>query len=113
MISGLKALEASISFQHHKRYGYVTACPSNLGTTVRASVHIQLPNLAKDPDRLYEMASALQLDIRGTDGEHTEIVDGMMDISNKKRLGFTEFELIKGLQDGILELIKKEEELTE
>lgn len=59
------------------------------------------------------MAEALQLQIRGTGGEHTEIEDGTMDISNKKRLGFTEFELVKGLQDGILELIKKEEELAE
>lgn len=106
-------MEASIQFQHHPRYGNVTSCPSNLGTTLRASVHIQLPNLAKDPDRLQEMANALQLQIRGTGGEHTEIEDGVMDISNKRRLGFTEFELVRGLQEGILELIKKEEELAE
>lgn len=113
MIAGLKALEASITFQHHNRYGNITTCPSNLGTTLRASVHIQLPNLAKDPERLQEMANSLQLQIRGTGGEHTAIEDGVMDISNKRRLGFTEFELVKGLQEGILELIKKEEELTE
>lgn len=57
------------------------------------------------------MAEELSLQIRGTGGEHTQIEDGVMDISNRRRLGFTEFELVKSLQEGIVALIAAEEEL--
>lgn len=70
-----------------------------------------MPLLSKDQDRLKGLANDLNLQIRGTGGEHTEIVDGIMDISNRRRLGFTEFELVKSLQEGIITLIKAEQEL--
>lgn len=70
-----------------------------------------MPLLSKDQDRLKRLANDLNLQIRGTGGEHTEIVDGIMDISNRRRLGFTEFELVKSLQEGIITLIKAEQEL--
>lgn len=111
MVKGIQELEKYLIFSRHPKYGNVTACPTNLGTTLRASVHIRLPHLAQDEEKLQELAANLQLQIRGTGGEHTAIEDGVMDISNKRRLGITEFELVKGMQDGILELIRAEEEL--
>ena len=48
--------------------------------------------------------------VRGTTGEHTEAVGGVYDISNKRRMGLTEYEAVKEMQDGILELIKLEKE---
>ncbi|XP_013099601.2 arginine kinase [Stomoxys calcitrans] len=111
LVKGLQELEKNLTFGRHPRYGALTACPTNLGTTLRASVHIRLPLLAKDQERLKTMANDLNLQIRGTGGEHTAITDGIMDISNRRRLGFTEFELVKSLQEGIITLIKAEQEL--
>lgn len=111
MVNGLQELEKNLTFAHHNRYGTLTACPTNLGTTLRASVHIRLPYLSREDERLQTMAKDLNLQIRGTGGEHTAIEDGVMDISNRRRLGFTEFELVKSLQEGIITLIKAEQEL--
>lgn len=113
MVTGLQALEKELKFARHPRYGTVTACPTNLGTTLRASVHIRLPKLARDLNKLTELTDQMNLQIRGTGGEHTTIDDGVMDISNKFRLGYTEFELVKSVQEGVLELIKREEELED
>ncbi|XP_055903221.1 arginine kinase [Eupeodes corollae] len=110
MVNGLRELEERLNFAHHDRYGFLTACPSNLGTTLRASVHIRLPLLSKNMDRLKTLSDELNLQIRGTGGEHTAIEDGIIDISNRRRLGHTEFELVKLLHDGISELLKLEQE---
>lgn len=111
MVKALQELEKNLTFGRHPRYGNLTACPTNLGTTLRASVHIRLPLLGRDSDRLKTLAKELNLQIRGTGGEHTAIEDGIMDISNCKRLGLTEYELVKSLQEGIITLIKAEQEL--
>ncbi|XP_073831983.1 arginine kinase [Musca autumnalis] len=111
LVKGLQELEKTLTFGRHPRYGTLTACPTNLGTTLRASVHIRLPLLSKDEERLKTLTNELNLQIRGTGGEHTATVDGVMDISNRRRLGFTEFELVKSLQEGIITLIKAEQEL--
>lgn len=112
LVKGLQSLEKNLTFSRHSRYGNLTSCPTNLGTTLRASVHIRLPFLSKDVDRLKTMAKELDLQIRGTDGEGSAIEDGIVDISNRRRMGFTEFELIKTLQEGIITIIKAEEELA-
>lgn len=111
LVSGVSELEKNVTFGRHPNYGFLSACPTNVGTSLRCSVHIRLPLLSKDEDRLKAMADELSLQIRGTGGEHTEIVDGVMDISNRRRLGFSEFELVKSMQDGIVALINAEEEL--
>ncbi|TDG45073.1 hypothetical protein AWZ03_008498 [Drosophila navojoa] len=111
LVTGIQELEKNLTFIRHPSYGNLTACPTNLGTTLRASVHIRLPLLSKDEERLKAMSEELSLSIHGTGGEHTPIEDGVMDISNKRRMGFTEFELVKSLQDGIVALINAEEEL--
>lgn len=111
MVKALQELEKNLVFGRHPNYGNITACPTNLGTTLRASVHIRLPLLARDSERLKTLANDLNLQIRGTGGEHTAIEEGIMDISNRRRLGFTEYELVKSLQEGIITLIKAEEEL--
>jgi len=89
----------------------LTFCPTNLGTTIRASVHIALPKLAANYAKLEEVAAKYSLQVRGTRGEHTEAEGGVYDISNKRRLGLTEFQAVKEMQDGILELIKIEKSM--
>lgn len=49
--------------------------------------------------------------VRGTSGEHSDSIGGIYDISNKRRLGLTEYEAVKEMEQGILELIKIEESL--
>eukprot|EP00505_MAST-04D_sp_SCG-Rhode-Island_P006862 Stramenopile-MAST_4_protein_6862 len=62
-----------IEFATSEKYGYVTSCPSNLGTGMRASVHVKLPNLTADgtDTKAKAVAKPLGLSVRGTGGEHT------------------------------------------
>jgi len=107
LIKGVKTIEKEVPFSRDERLGWLTFCPSNLGTTVRASVHIALPKIAVKPD-FKSICDGLKLQIRGIHGEHSESVGGVYDISNKARLGLTEFEAVKQMYDGIKHLIELE-----
>jgi len=111
LINAVKQIEAKVPFSRDDRVGYLTFCPTNLGTTIRASVHIALPKLAADMKRFEEIAAKYSLQIRGTSGEHSESIGGVYDISNKRRMGLTEFQAVKEMQEGILEMIKIEKSL--
>lgn len=108
---GVEEIEKVMPFSRDGRFGYLTFCPTNLGTTIRASVHINLPKLAADKEKLEEVAGKFNLQVRGTAGEHTESSDGYYDISNKRRLGLTEFEAVKEMYEGIKELINIEKSM--
>lgn len=97
-----------ITFAKHDDYGYVTSCPSNLGTGMRASVHVRLPNLTSDgtDKKAKEVCKPLGLSVRGTGGEHTPIgKDGTVDISPSNRLFIKESEIISKLYTGIEKLM--------
>lgn len=83
-------IEKEIKFSHDEHLGYITSCPTNLGTALRGSVHIKLPKLSKDMPRFKAIADKYYVQIRGTHGEHTETNDGTYDISNRRRLGRSE-----------------------
>lgn len=107
LIKGAKAIQAQAPFSRDDRLGWLTFCPSNLGTTVRASVHIKLPKTSARPD-FKQICDGLKLQIRGIHGEHSESAGGVYDISNKARLGLTEFEAVKQMYDGVKHLIELE-----
>jgi len=111
LVNAANSIEARVPFSRDDRLGFLTFCPTNLGTTIRASVHIALPKLAADYARLEEVAGKYNLQVRGTRGEHTESEGGVYDISNKRRMGLTEFQAVKEMYDGITELIKIEKSL--
>jgi creatine kinase len=111
--SALKMVESieGIDFATSTKYGYVTSCPSNLGTGMRASVHLKIPNLTADgtDTKAKEVAKPLGLSVRGTGGEHTPIgADGTVDISPSKRLFITEAEIVTALYKGVEALLKEE-----
>jgi len=111
LTTALNEIEKSVPYHHHDRFGFLTFCPGNLGTTVRASVHIKLPYLGEDRQKLEDLAFKYHLQVRGTRGEHTEVEGGIYDISNRRRMGLTEFQAVKDMYDGIYALIKLEKEL--
>lgn len=104
----LAAMEESLTFIRDERYGYLTTCPTNLGTSMRAGVHIRLKNLDSRRTLLRDLADKHQLQLRGTGGENTEVEDGVFDISNKRRLGLSEVSIITRLHRGILAIIDAE-----
>ncbi len=106
--SSLLVLQESLEFAYSEHLGYISSCPSNLGTAMRASVHIKLPNLARNMDTFKSITDKYHLQIRGIHGEHSETVDSIFDISNKRRLGITEVQCVQDLHDGVVALIEKE-----
>ncbi|KAG0414340.1 hypothetical protein HPB47_008469 [Ixodes persulcatus] len=108
LVKAVNSIEAKLPFSRDSRLGFLTFCPTNLGTTIRASVHIKVPKLAADKAKLESIAAKYNLQVRGTRGEHTESEGGVYDISNKRRMGLTEYQAVKEMQDGILELIRLE-----
>lgn len=107
----LAALETHFLFEKNERYGYLTSCPTNIGTTMRAGVHIQLEKLDKNRAILTAITEKHDLQIRGTLGEKTEIENGIFDISNRQRLGISESEIVKKLHSGLLDIINAEQKL--
>ncbi|KAH8325314.1 hypothetical protein KR067_008745 [Drosophila pandora] len=108
MIGGVEALGKKIEFSRDERLGFLTFCPTNLGTSIRASVHIKLPKLNANKEKMQQLADEYHLQVRGTSGEHSEAKGGVHDISNKRRMGLTEYEAIKEMHDGINALIEAE-----
>lgn len=99
-------------FSWSERLGYICTCPSNLGTGLRCSVHLQLHKLSKHP-KFDDIIVGLQLQKRGTGGEHTDAVDDVYDISNRARLKKSEREFVQLVIDGVNKLIGWEKQLEE
>ncbi|XP_064373827.1 creatine kinase U-type, mitochondrial [Dromaius novaehollandiae] len=112
---GLKEVERLIQergweFMWNERLGYILTCPSNLGTGLRAGVHIKLPLLSKD-SRFPKILENLRLQKRGTGGVDTAATGSVFDISNLDRLGKSEVELVQLVIDGVNYLIDCERRL--
>lgn len=102
--------EKNYQFMWNQHLGYVLTCPSNLGTGLRAGVHVKLPNLSKH-EKFGEILKRLRLQKRGTGGVDTAAVGGVFDVSNADRLGFSEVELVQTVVDGVKLLIDMEKRL--
>jgi len=111
LINAIKSIGTKVSFSYSEHLGYITSCPTNLGTAMRASVHIALPHLAKDMDAFKAITDKYYLQIRGIHGEHSESEGGVYDISNRRRLGITEVEAVQDMYDGVVALIAAEKAL--
>merc|ERR1712036_170601 len=105
---GIKAVGDSVKaesgkdFQLSEKFGYIHSCPTNLGTGMRASVHVDLPGWTKDSiDALKARCEVLSVQPRGTRGESGGQTGHTYDISNKHRLGHSEVSLVQTMIDGV------------
>ncbi len=89
-------LEESLSFAFHRKYGYLTACPTNVGTGLRISVMLHLPALKMtgEIEKVFRAAHDMRLAIRGLYGEGTEATGDFFQISNQTTLGKAEDQII-------------------
>jgi protein-arginine kinase len=110
LATALNFINEHIHFAFDDIRGYHTTCPTNLGTAMRASVHIRIPKFSAGQN-FKAICGTLGLSIRGVHGEHSESSDGIYDISNKRRLGVTEREIYEQLYSGVKKLIEIEKAL--
>lgn len=103
-------LGEKIPFAFDARRGFLTACPSNVGTGLRLSFLLHLPALiiTKAIDKVLNAVQQMSLCTRGFCGENSEIVGSFFQISNQQTLGQSEAEIIEKTQGAIAEIIRSE-----
>lgn len=104
------AIETKLNYAFHEKYGYLTTCPTNVGTGLRASVMVHLPALSMT-NKLSKMIPAINqlgLVVRGMYGEGTEALGNIYQVSNQVTLGRTEKDIIDNLSSVITKLIEHE-----
>jgi protein arginine kinase len=89
-------LESRLDWAFHPRFGYLTACPTNVGTGIRVSVMLHLPalKLTGEIEKVFRAAKDMRLAVRGLYGEGTEATGDFYQISNQTTLGKTEDDII-------------------
>ena len=104
-------LESELNYVFDERYGYLTACPTNVGTGLRASVMLHLPALimTRQINRLLGALSQVGLTVRGLYGEGTEIIGSLLQVSNQVTLGHSEEEIVSNLGSVICQVIEQEQ----
>ncbi len=108
-------IEEKLDISYHKQYGYLTACPTNVGTGLRASYMVFLPALdaAGNMTQLMNEAGKFGVTIRGMYGEGTKACASIYQISNQKTLGMTEEDIIEKLDSVVHQVIHQERKRRE
>ncbi len=98
------ALQQQLEFAYSGKFGFLTACPTNVGTGMRVSVMMHLPalKLTGDIEKIFRAAKDMHLAIRGLFGEGTEAVGDFYQISNQTTLGRSEEEILSEFSDEII-----------
>ncbi|HIP40523.1 MAG TPA: arginine kinase [Desulfocapsa sulfexigens] len=112
--NGLKKITRRDSiFMFDDVLGMITCCPSNLGTAMRASVHMRIPKLISKMglEGIDSIARESYCQARGGSGEHSEVID-RVDISNWRRLGVKEYELVEDMINCVNKLAIMEDEIV-
>jgi protein arginine kinase len=104
------ALEKLLNYAFHPKFGYVTCCPTNIGTGLRVSVMVHLPALiiAKQIEKVIQSLTRVHYNIRGLYGEGTSAIGGFFQISNQISLGKSEEEIIQEMQRVVPEILRFE-----
>ena len=103
-------LESKIEYAYSDRWGYLTACPTNIGTGLRASVMLHLPALVitNHIGRVLQAITKLGVTARGLFGEGTEATGNFFQISNQVTLGHTEEDIIDNIEKLINQVVNRE-----
>lgn len=99
-----------LDYAYRRELGYLTACPTNVGTGMRASVLIHLPSLVltKQAKKVLQGVNAVGLAVRGFYGEGTEVMGNFFQVSNQATLGRSEMEILESLERVTRQLIEYE-----
>jgi protein arginine kinase len=105
-------LEEKLKYAFDERFGYLTCCPTNVGTGLRASVMVHLPCLVITGyiNKVLQAVSQVGLTVRGLYGEGTGALGNIFQISNQTTLGESEEEIIQKLKSIVLQIIMQERE---
>jgi protein arginine kinase len=97
-------LQEHLEYAFSQRFGYLTACPTNLGTGLRVSVMLHLPalKLTGDIEKVFRAAKEMHLAVRGLYGEGTEAIGDFYQVSNQTTLGRSEEEILNEFNDVIV-----------
>jgi protein arginine kinase len=103
-------LEGRLDYAYSPKLGYLTACPTNVGTGIRASAMLHLPALvlAEQINQIIQAVNKLGLAVRGLYGEGTEASGNLFQVSNQTTLGEREVDLIERLHKVINQIIEHE-----
>lgn len=104
------SIEARVRYAFNDEFGYLTACPTNVGTGIRTSVMLHLPALAmtKQIDKVFRALQKIQLAVRGLYGEGSQASGDFYQISNNITLGKTELEIIGNIEAVVPQIIHYE-----
>ncbi len=108
-----ETLNKNVNYAYDEKYGFLTSCPTNVGTALRASVMVHLPALTKtyNIEKVLNAVNGFGMNIRGIYGEGTNSKGNLYQISNKQTLGITANETIKNLK-AITDRIIEQEKLA-
>jgi protein arginine kinase len=97
-------LESALDFVFDPRFGYLTACPTNVGTGIRVSVMLHLPalKLTSEIEKVFRAAKEMRLAVRGLYGEGTEATGDFYQISNQTTLGKNEHDIIDDFKQQVI-----------
>jgi len=103
-------LEENIDYAFDNQHGYLTACPTNLGTGMRASAMLHLPALvlSEQINQVIQAVNKIGLAVRGLYGEGTEALGNLFQVSNQHTLGEKEIEIVARLEKVIRQIIEHE-----
>ena len=104
-------LEKKLDYAFSNELGYLTACPTNLGTGIRVSAMLHLPGLvlAEQINPIIQSVNKLGLAVRGLYGEGTEALGNVFQVSNQMTLGESEMTIVERLDKVLLQIIEHEE----
>ena len=104
------ALEARLTYAFHPQFGYLTACPTNVGTGMRASVMLHLPalGLTKQIDKVFRALQKINLAVRGLHGEGSRAFGDLYQISNQVTLGKGEPKVLNEIREVIQTILQYE-----
>lgn len=108
-------LEKHLSYAFSPQFGYLTVCPTNVGTGMRASVMVHLPALVMTHqiDKVFQAVAKINLAVRGLYGEGTQASGDFYQISNQPTLGRSEHEIIENIERVIPRIIEYERTVRE